>query len=123
MKNALPIPHYAQNALEIFENHKGYLPIRHVLENINIGDRQFRRKFKEITGLNPKTYGELLNAHFIINYIQNKDYKSIEDLAYNSDFYDVAHFCHRFKQITGFKPTAFINDSETDFAKLVYSVL
>lgn len=121
IESARHVDDYIFEALKIIEQHKGYIPVNKVVENVNIGERQFRRKFKEVVGLKPKTYCEVLNAHYIITFINQKNYKSIQDLAYNSDFYDLAHFCHRFKKLTGLKPTEFINSKETDFAKKIYS--
>lgn len=53
--------------------------------------------------------------------MQKKDYKSIQDLAYRSNFYDMAHFCNRFKKIMGFKPTEFIDSELVNISKNLYN--
>lgn len=121
-KNSLPINDYVERALELIEYHHGYIPITSLAEELDISERQLRRKFKEVVGIPPKTYCKILNSHYIISCIKEKDYKSIQDLAHRSNFYDVAHFCNRFKKIMGFSPTEFINSDLVDISKKLYNL-
>lgn len=121
-KNSLPVFDYIEVALEIIEEHNGYIPVNRIIEQVNISERQLRRKFKQIIGLSPKTYCNVLSSHYIITCMQTKDYKSIQELALSSEYYDVAHFCNRFKKIMGVKPTEFINSNIVDFSKRIYRV-
>jgi len=121
-KLSLPVCKYVAKALEIANNHKGYISVNSLADQVNIGPRQLRRKFKEIVGLSPKTYCEVLQVHYIITFIQMKDYKSIQDIANNSDFFDLAHFCRTFKKIMHFQPTEFINSKIVDFSKSIYTI-
>ena len=41
-----------------------------------------------------------------------KTYKSIQDLAFQAEFYDLSHFTHRFKELTGFTPSEFIKSKK-----------
>lgn len=119
-KNSHLIPNYISDALDIIEENNGYIPVERIVKKLKISDRQFRRKFNQVIGLSPKVYCEILNAHFIITNMQQKNYKSIQDLANNSHYYDLAHFCNRFKKIMGFKPTEFMNSNMLDFSKSMY---
>lgn len=121
-KFSLPVCKFVEKALEIANKHKGYISVNSLADQVNISPRQLRRKFKEIVGLSPKTYSEILQTHYIITYIQMKDYKSIQDIANNSDFFDLAHFCHTFKKIMRYQPTEFINSEIVDFSKSICTI-
>lgn len=121
-KNSLPVYEYIKVALNIIEKHNGYIPVNQIVEQVNISERQLRRKFKEITGLSTKTYCEVLSSHYIITCMQKNDYKSIQELALSSKYYDLAHFCNRFKKTIGFNPTDFINSDIVDFSKRIYTI-
>jgi len=106
---ALPPIHYVEKALTLIESHNGAVSVKELLQQIYISERQFNRKFKEAVGVTPKCYAKIIQLHYIIYLMQRKDYDSIQTLAYQSGFYDLSHFDHRFKELTGLTPIEFIN--------------
>lgn len=109
---ALPFVDYIENALNLIEQHNGSIQIHELIKEVGISERQFNRKFREIVGLSPKAYSKILQLHYVIRLMQSKEYSSIQDLAYRAEYYDLAHFAHRFKELTGFSPNAFINSDK-----------
>ncbi len=70
--------------------------------------RQFERRFKELSGFNPKLF--LRIARF--NSMLNKPFrqKSLTQLAYEFDYHDQSHFIHDFQQFSGNSPKAYFNE-------------
>lgn len=109
---ALPFIDYIENALQIIDENKGRAAINELVDNINIGKRQFNRKFQEVVGISPKSYSKIVQLHYIIGLMQSKNYSSMQDISYQAEFYDQAHFAKRFKELTGFAPNEFIKSDK-----------
>ena len=90
----------------------GDISVNHICKEIGKSERQFYRKFSEIVGIPPIQYIKIRQLHFIINLIHLKQYQSIKELAYDTGFYDPAHFTNSFKKLTGMSPGAFIKSDE-----------
>jgi len=46
-----------------------------------------------------------------------KNYTTFQDIAFFADYYDLPHFSRRFKELTGFNPTEFLNSNNHVAAK------
>jgi AraC-like DNA-binding protein len=112
LDNALPFIDYIEKALQIIDEHNGSINISDLIKEIGISERQFDRKFQEVVGISPKCYSKILQLHFTINLMHSKNYTSIQEIAYQAEFYDLAHFTHRFKELTGFTPNEFIKSDK-----------
>ena len=109
---ALPSNGYIENALQIMEKYNGSIQINELIKKVGIGERQFDRKFREIVGITPKCYSKILQLHYVIKLMNSKKYSSAKELAYQAEFYDLAHFANRFKELTGFTPNEFVKSDE-----------
>lgn len=109
---ALPFCDYIENALGIINNQCGRITVNDIIEKLRISKRQLNRQFNKIVGISPKRYSKILQLHYIINTMGLKKYSSLQEIAYNSDFYDLSHFSHVFKELTGFSPIEFINSDK-----------
>lgn len=109
---ALPFIEYIEKALQIIENQKGNINISELVNSLNIGKRQFDRKFREVVGISPKSYSKIVQLHYVIRLMQSKKYASMQDISYQAEFYDHAHFANRFKELTGFTPNEFIKSNK-----------
>lgn len=72
-----------------------------------LSTKQFERKFKERTGLNPKTFERVIkfdNAFRLKNANPHFDWLKI---AIECDYYDYQHLSKTYKDFTGLSPTAF----------------
>jgi AraC-like DNA-binding protein len=109
---AIPFNEPVEKAIKIFEEHSGNIPISEVCEKIHLSVRHFTRTFKKIVGVSPKHYSKLLQLHYIIKLMKEKNYSSFQDIAYGAKFYDHSHLNHTFKELTGFTPSEFINSDK-----------
>jgi len=111
-QSALRFVDYIEKALKIIEQNHGSVQIGYLSKQVGISERQFDRKFREVVGISPKRYAKLFQLHYVINLMNLKNYGSIQELAYQAEFYDLAHFTNRFKELTGFTPSEFIKSKK-----------
>lgn len=109
---ALPIIDYVERALQVIEQNHGSIHINDLIKDIGISERQFNRKFIEVVGISPKFFSKTMQLHYVINLMHLKNYSSMQELAYEAEFYDHAHFNHQFKELTGFTPHEFIHSNK-----------
>jgi len=64
--------------------------------------RQFERRFKELSGFNPKLFLRIMRFNSLLNKpFQNKP---LVQIAYDYGYYDQSHFIHDFQKFSGYSP-------------------
>lgn len=109
---ALPFCDYIEKSIKAIEEKHGNIPIKKIAEKVEISERQLERKFLEVVGMNPKKYSQLTQLHYVINLMNTKNYASLQDIAFSAEYYDLPHFSHKFKELTGFTPLEFVNSDK-----------
>lgn len=107
----LPVD-YIEKAIFLIDESFGNISVNSLCKKVGKSERQFNRKFSEIVGISPIQFIKIRQLHFIINLIHLKQYQSIKELAWDTGFYDPAHFNNSFKKLTGMSPGAFIESDE-----------
>jgi AraC-like DNA-binding protein len=103
---------YLDTSIRLIEESHGNISVNNVCQQISISERQLNRKFIEITGLKPLQFIKLKQLHYIINLLHSEHFSSMKELAYETGFYDPAHFNHYFKKLTGMCPGSFLASEE-----------
>lgn len=109
---ALPVIDYIENGLDIIEENNGNIGVKEICNQVGISERQFNRKFRQVVGIAPKCYLKINQLHYIIKLMHINKNSSMQDIAYEAEFYDPAHFTRRFKELTTFTPHEFINSDK-----------
>lgn len=82
----------------------GHVPVTKLSYETGLSQRHLSRKFQQLVGLSPKEY--LRACRFIksLNYLKMYPILSLTEVAYESGYYDQAHFNRDYKAFTGYTP-------------------
>jgi len=96
---------FVESCIDEIEKSKGlYLPLKST-EVYTLSERSMQRIFKERTGLSPKKYADIIRFQHAVEFIGKTE--KLTTAAYETGFYDQAHFVKEFKRFTGLSPSEF----------------
>jgi len=98
---------------------QGQMSVEEISQEFNIHRRQLERKFASTIGLSPKQLTKIVRLQTCLKKLISGNYSNLTDLAYESDFYDQAHFIKDFKEFTGISPKDFFSDN-LKFSSLIH---
>jgi AraC-like DNA-binding protein len=98
----------------------GGTPISNLLKNDLSKRRQFERKFTQQIGISPKQLGKVIRLQTALKMLLNQPSESLTKIAYESEYYDQAHFIKDFKEFTGTTPKEFLENEEMTLSTLFY---
>lgn len=99
---------------------KGSASISTVLKNDLSKRRQLERNFTKKVGISPKQLGKVIRLQTALKLILNRQSENLTTIAYESEYYDQAHFIKDFKEFTGITPTDFLADNQMVLSSLFY---
>jgi len=111
-KNKVPIDNGTQYAITSIITSKGNVPLKELLEKLNVSERSFERKFKETVGISPKMFSRICRFQASLNQLRNNDFDKLSDIAFENDYSDQSHFIRTFKEFTGISPYQFSKQSQ-----------
>lgn len=97
----------------------GQLSVDEISKRTNIHRRQLERKFRVAIGLSPKQLSKTIRLQAALSILLAKKFTSLTALAYETGYYDQAHFIKDFKELTGFTPKEFYG-SQLKLSSLFY---
>jgi len=101
------------STFEILLNNERNLSINEICIQQNISRKHLNNLSKEYSGVSPKTLSSLNRLQTILKTISSSSSEKLTNVAYQSEYFDQAHFINDFKRFTDLKPT--------EYAKLVDS--
>ncbi len=112
------IVQYTSDALT---NTKGSRAIHSILKNDLSKRRNLERKFSRQVGLSPKQLGRIIRLQAALKLMLNDQNQKLTEIAYESEYYDQAHFIKDFKEFTGTNPKDYLSDDQMMLSSLIYS--
>ncbi len=100
---------------------KGSQPISSILKDDLSKRRQLERKFFKQVGVSPKQLGKVIRLQAALKMLLNRDRESLTEIAYESAYYDQAHFIRDFREFTGINPKDFPGSGDMELSSLFYS--
>ena len=97
----------------------GSTSINQILKDDLPKRRQLERNFKKQIGISPKQLGKVLRLQTALKMLLN-DKESLTNIAYESEYFDQAHFIKDFKEFTGTTPKEFIDNENMALSTLFY---
>lgn len=100
----------------------GNASIKDMLKDDAAKRRQLERKFTAQVGISPKQLSKVIRLQAALKMMLNHQSESISQIAYDSDYYDQAHFTKDFKGFTGMTPGEFfeLDNDEMALSSLLY---
>jgi AraC-like DNA-binding protein len=100
------------NATKIIYSNKGQLNCKELAAYSCLSQRQFERRFKELTGFTPKLFCRLVRFKSLL--CSNKNYRSLTEIAYDFGYYDQAHFIQDFREFSGYNPGSYFSGKASE---------
>ncbi len=82
--------------------------------------RQLERNFIKQIGVSPKQLGKVIRLQTALKMLLNKKTENLTDIAYESEYFDQAHFIKDFKEFTGINPKEFLGNENMALSTLFY---
>ena len=82
--------------------------------------RQLERNFIKQIGVSPKQLGKVIRLQTALKMLLNQKTKNLTDIAYESEYFDQAHFIKDFKEFTGINPKEFLGNENMVLSTLFY---
>lgn len=121
LKNEKTIDHIVKSTIEVIFSTKGSLSINSILRDDLGKRRQIERKFLNQTGISPKQLGKIIRLQTALKMLLMPEFGSLTKVAYESQYYDQAHFNRDFKEFAGVSPREFLGDDTMRLSALFYS--
>ncbi len=99
---------------------KGSASISTILKEDLSKRRQLERNFIKQIGISPKQLGKVIRLQTALKMLLNKKSKNLTDIAYESEYFDQAHFIKDFKEFTGINPKEFLGNENMALSTLFY---
>jgi AraC-like DNA-binding protein len=114
------IDHIVKATIDTLLLTNGSEAIKTILKQDLSKRRQLERKFSKQVGLSPKQLGRVIRLQTALKILLNKKAESLTQIAYESEYYDQAHFIKDFKEFTGINPKSFLDDEEMKLSTAFY---
>lgn len=95
-------------AIVLKEVGNSQLSVVRVATDLNISERQLRRKIKAQTGLTPHRYFTLIKLEVARENLEQKRYETVAEVAYRVGFSNVSHFSKIYEEQYGKRPSAYL---------------
>lgn len=99
---------------------KGSASISTILKEDISKRRQLERNFIKQIGVSPKQLGKVIRLQTALKMLLNRESENLTDIAYESDYFDQAHFIKDFKEFTGINPKEFLGNESMALSSLFY---
>jgi len=90
---------------------KGQLAVEDLSRKVNISHRQLGRRFNQTVGLSPKEFSRVTRFIHSLKHLKKYPILSLTEIAYESGYYDQAHFIHDYKNYAGVTPGELVADA------------
>ncbi|HEY3405591.1 MAG TPA: helix-turn-helix domain-containing protein [Ohtaekwangia sp.] len=120
LRSKATVDRIVKTTVDILTSSGGNDPINGIFKNDLAKRRQLERKFSKQIGISPKQLGKVIRLQAALKMMLNNKPENLTHIAYESEYYDQAHFIRDFKEFTGTTPTAFSQDKNMALSSLIY---
>ncbi len=121
LKDQWVIDNIVKSTIDALSKTKGNASIHSILKDDPSKRRNLERKFSKQVGMSPKQLGRIIRLQAALKLMLNNKDKKLTEVAYESEYYDQAHFIKDFKEFTGTNPREFLSDDQMMLSSLIYA--
>ena len=114
------IDNIVKTTIDALLSTKGSAPIGMIIKQDPSKRRQLERKFLKQIGISPKQLGKVIRLQTALKLLLNEESEILTNIAYESEYYDQAHFIKDFKEFTGVSPKEFLGNKNMELSSLFY---
>ncbi len=114
------IDNIVKTTIDTIFSTRGGTPINVLLKDDLSRRRQLERKFIKQIGISPKQLGKVIRLQTALKMLLNQQTETLTKIAYESEYYDQAHFIKDFKEFTGTTPKEFLGDDKMALSSIFY---
>ena len=92
---------------------KGNVKISDIGQYFRVSNRTLEKNFKQIIGISPKKYSNIVQFNNILKDIKNQNKIDWCKLALNGGYYDQQHLINTFGKFTGLSPNKYLDQDNT----------
>ena len=100
-----------KSSVELLLVSKGQMSVSELSGQLQISPRYLEKKFSSTIGISPKQLTKIIRLQAALKMMQQKQFATLTSLAYESGYYDQAHFIKDFKEFAGTSPKEFYKDN------------
>lgn len=100
---------------------KGNTSINAILKEDSTKRRQLERKFVNQIGISPKQLSKVIRLQTALKLLLNQQSENLTHIAYESEYYDQAHFNRDFREFTGINPKDFLANDKMLLSSIFYT--
>jgi AraC-like DNA-binding protein len=120
LNNKITIDNIIKTTIDTMFLTKGSKPLNTILKADLSKRRQLERNFKKEIGISPKQLSKVIRLQATLQMLLNQTTETLTDIAYESEYYDQAHFIKDFKEFTGITPKEFLTDERMALSSILY---
>ncbi|AWW00156.1 AraC family transcriptional regulator [Arcticibacterium luteifluviistationis] len=114
------INNIVKTTIDALLSSNGSASINTILKEDLTKRRQLERNFIKQIGLSPKQLGKVIRLQTALKMLLNKKTENLTNIAYDSEYFDQAHFSKDFKEFTGINPKEFLDNENMALSSLFY---
>ncbi len=93
-----------EESLRLIHNNVGAITVKTLLEQLNISERQFERRFSQTVGISPYSYIRVKRFNEALRLMKTRQCDTLTEIAHALHFHDQSHFIRDIKAFTGITP-------------------
>ncbi|WP_420580491.1 AraC family transcriptional regulator [Reichenbachiella sp.] len=114
------VDHIVRTTIDTLLSRKGSSSISSILKQDPSKRRQLERNFVKQIGISPKQLGKVIRLQSALKMMLNEEGENLTNIAYESEYYDQAHFIKDFREFTGVSPKEFLGNENMALSSLFY---
>lgn len=120
LNDQLTVDRVVKSTVDQMLSTNGSSSVQSILKGDPSRRRHLERKFMKQIGISPKQLGKVIRLQTALQLLLNRESESLTAIAYESEYYDQAHFIKDFKEFTGVTPKDFLEDRHMSLSALFY---